>query len=102
MQNERYCYSKELAAPLNMDCFTGLPSAYVEPQEIDILRDEGIAYAKELEQEGCLVELNVVEGSYHGFDFDHNSPLVCRVLQHRCEIMRQFWSKEERKGNEEI
>lgn len=30
---------KELAAPLNLQDFSELPLAYVEPQEIDILRD---------------------------------------------------------------
>ena len=49
----------KLAAPLNMDHFTGLPSAYVEPQEIDILRDEGIAYAKKLEQKSGLDVISV-------------------------------------------
>lgn len=80
----------KLAAPLNMDNFEGLPHAYVEPQEIDILRDEGIAYAEKLKKHGSLTELNVIEGSYHGFDFDHNSPLVQRILEHRCEVIQKF------------
>lgn len=78
------------ASPMNMADFKGLPSAYVEPQEIDILLDEGIAYAKKLEQAGCLLELNVIPGSYHGFDWDHTSALVQRVLVHRCEVMRKL------------
>ncbi len=84
-----------LAAPLNMGNFSGLPAAYVEPQEIDVLRDEGIAYAKKLEDAGNLAELNVIKGSYHGFDFDHSSPLVQRVLEHRCEVIRKFISQDE-------
>lgn len=82
------------AAPLNREDFTDLPSAYVEPQEIDILRDEGIAYAKKLEAAGCLLELNVIKGSYHGFDCDHESALVKRVLAHRCEIIRNVSMKQ--------
>lgn len=82
--------TKKLAAPLNMEDFTGLPPAYVEPQEIDILRDEGIAYAEKLKETGSLAECNIVKGSYHGFDFDHESSLVRRVLEHRCEIIRRF------------
>lgn len=79
-----------------MDDFSELPMAYVEPQEIDILCDEGIAYAEKLKRNGCLLELNIIKGSYHGFDFDHNSPLVQRVLQHRCEIMKQLWKGKEK------
>ncbi len=85
----------KLAAPLNMENFSGLPAAYVEPQEIDVLRDEGIAYAKKLDEQGSLAELNVIKGSYHGFDFDHSSPLVRRVLAHRCEMIRRFISMDE-------
>jgi len=78
------------AAPMNMDRFDGLPPAYVEPQEMDILRDEGIAYAEKLERAGIRTELNVIPGSYHGFDADHASPLVRQVLAHRCEVMREL------------
>lgn len=85
----------KLAAPLNMEDFSGLPPAYIEPQEMDVLCDEGIAYAKKLEENGSLFELNMIEGSYHGFDFDHSSPLVRRVLEHRCEIIRNFISVKE-------
>lgn len=80
----------KLAAPLNMEDFTGLPPAYVEPQEIDILCDEGIAYAEKLREQGSLVELNIIKGSYHGFDFDHSSPLVQTILEHRCELIKKF------------
>ena len=53
----------KLAAPLNMEDFSGLPPAYIEPQEMDVLCDEGIAYAKKLEENGSLFELNIIEGS---------------------------------------
>lgn len=94
--------TKELAAPLNLQDFSKLPPAYVEPQEIDILRDQGIAYAEKLKQEGCLLELNVIGGSYHGFDFDHNSPLVQRVLKHRCEIMKRMLTEEGDRKSEKV
>ena len=94
--------TKKLAAPLNMEDFTGLPPAYVEPQEIDILCDEGIAYAEKLKEQGSLMECNVVQGSYHGFDFDHGSPLVQRVLEHRCEIIQRFLEQKEMDKVEEI
>lgn len=88
----------KLAAPLNMDNFDGLPQAYVEPQEIDILCDEGLAYAEKLKSCGSLVELNIIKGSYHGFDFDHSSPLVQRVLEHRCEVIRRFVGGKDKNG----
>lgn len=94
--------TKKLAAPLNMEDFSGLPLAYVEPQEIDILCDEGIAYAEKLRGQGSLMECNVVKGSYHGFDFDQESPLVRRVLEHRCEMIQRFLMEKEMERVEEI
>jgi len=81
------------AAPMNIRNFKNLPLAYVEPQEMDAIRDEGIAYAKKLEKAGSLLELKVIPQSYHGFDFDHTSPLVQKVLKHRCEIIKYLCEK---------
>lgn len=67
-----------------------LPKAYVEPQEIDTLCDEGVAYAKKLDEAGVKTELNIVLGSYHGFDAAIKSKLVRRVLQKRYEVIRAF------------
>lgn len=78
------------AAPINMDDFTGLPMAYMEPQEIDILCDEAIAYAHKLKDAGSLLELNVIKGSYHGFEGDWKSPLTQRVLAHRGEVINRM------------
>ncbi len=63
-----------------------LPRAYVEPQGIDILRDEGIRYAERLKAAGVDTILNVIEGSYHGFDSDIGNPFVRRVLERRLEV----------------
>ena len=45
-----------------------LPPAYIEPQQFDTLRDEAIVYADKLKNAGVDVDLNVISGSYHGFD----------------------------------
>lgn len=69
---------------------SGLPEAYVEPQQIDTLRDEAIAYAKRMRDAGNDVQLNVVEGSYHGFDVHTDHPFVQSVVQKRIEVMRSM------------
>ena len=78
------------AAPMNMEDFSELPQAYVEPQEIDILRDEAIAYGEKLKAAGIPVEINVIKGSYHGVENDWKSPLTQRLLVHRGEVMRKM------------
>lgn len=75
--------------PMHND-LCGLPRAYVEPQEIDTLCDEGVAYAKKLREAGVETELNIVLGSYHGFDAAVKSRLVQRVLKRRYEVIRRF------------
>lgn len=84
---------EKYAVPLKCTEFTGLPTAYVEPQEIDCLRDEAIAYANKLKEAGISTELNIIKGSYHGADADHSSPLIQRVLKHRCEVMSRMFAK---------
>lgn len=78
------------AAPANNDYFTHFPPSYVEPQEMDCLRDEGIYYASLLKRAGVDVELNVIKGSYHGFDDDYRNPFVINVLRHRCIVMKKM------------
>lgn len=71
----------------------GLPKAYVERAEIDILRDEAHAYAKKLRAAGVEVTENLVHGAYHGYDADLKSPLVKRSFAARMEFMREILSK---------
>ncbi len=75
------------AVPLRSTDFSGLPPAYIEPQGIDLLRDEGIAYGERLEEAGVCVQVNVIEGSYHGFDTDVENPFVRSVLEQRVRAM---------------
>lgn len=65
----------------------GLPPAYIEPQEFDILHDEAVAYGAALEAAGVAVEVNEVAGAYHGFDTDPQNPFVQTVVSQRIRAM---------------
>lgn len=67
-----------------------LPKAYVEPLEVDILRDEARAYAEKLRKAGVEVTENLIPGAYHGYDSDLKSPLVKRSFDARMEFMREI------------
>lgn len=54
------------AAPARATDLSGLPPAYIIVEELDPLRDEGIAYANRLMQAGVNTELHVYPGTYHG------------------------------------
>jgi acetyl esterase/lipase len=57
-----------VAAPGRLVDFTGLPSAYIEVGDLDIFRDESVAYAAGLAKAGVPVELHVHPGAPHGFE----------------------------------
>ena len=57
-----------VAAPARLADATGLPPAYIEVGELDIFRDEDIAYASALWRAGVSAELHVRPGLVHGFD----------------------------------
>ena len=81
------------AAPLHNLNFNNLPSAYIEALEMDTLRDEAIAYADKLKDAKLTVDTYLVKGAYHGFDIDHTSTLVKKVLEHRVKVMQNFLTK---------
>lgn len=55
-----------LLAPIHAE-LAGLPRAFVLVAENDVLRDEGLAYAKKLEQSGVHVKQSIAAGLVHSF-----------------------------------
>lgn len=80
--------------PMQTENLQDLPETYIEPQQIDVLCDEAVAYGNRLEQAEVSVEVNLIAGSYHGYDNDLISGLVQRVLRHRTEVMSGMLNKE--------
>lgn len=56
------------AAPARVESMTGLPPTYIDVGELDIFRDENIAYATRLLAADISTELHVYPGVPHGFD----------------------------------
>jgi acetyl esterase/lipase len=56
------------AAPSRLTNATGLPPLYIEVGELDLFRDENIAYATKFGTAGISSELHVYPGMPHGFD----------------------------------
>lgn len=56
------------AAPARADDLTGLPPAFLTVGEVEIFRDETVAYAAALWRAGVDAELHVVPGGFHALD----------------------------------
>jgi acetyl esterase/lipase len=76
------------AAPGLRQSLAELPSAYVETAEFDPLHDEGVNYAKALQQAGVAVELNETRGTYHGFEVASKSRLVAQSISRRIAFLQ--------------
>jgi acetyl esterase/lipase len=57
------------AAPARAGDLSGLPSTYIIVGDMDIFRDEDLAYAARLTRAGVPVEFQLIPGAPHGFDF---------------------------------
>jgi acetyl esterase/lipase len=80
-----------VAAPARLTDFAGLPPAYVEVGELDIFRDEDVAYGQQLAAAGVPVELHIHPGAPHGFDrFAPNSKLARRAFGDRTRVLESL------------
>ena len=57
------------ASPARLADATGLPPMYLEVGELDLFRDESVAYAQKFWKAGVNVELHVLPGVPHGFEW---------------------------------
>ncbi len=76
------------ASPIERSC-EGLPQAYVETAEFDCLHDDGINYAKKLQEANIDVELNETKGTMHGFDIVQKAPTTKAAIASRIDYMRR-------------
>lgn len=77
-----------VAAPARLTDFSGLAPAFIEVGELDIFRDESIAYAQRLHQAGISCELQVLPGVIHGHDrISVEIDVSVRSLAERCRVL---------------
>ena len=77
------------ASPMEATSFAGLPDAYVETAEFDCLHDEGILYARALEDAGIAVTVNETKGTVHGYDVITKAPTTQKAIAARIAYMQE-------------
>ena len=77
-----------VASPGRLVDFAGLAPAYIEVGDLDIFRDESIAYGLGLARAGVPIELHVHPGAPHGFDrFVPDSDVARRAMTDRVRAI---------------
>ena len=84
LNNEDETYH-QYVSPLLAKDLTNLPSAFIIVAENDVLRDEGIAYAKKLEDSGGKVKLRIAQGLVHSY-FTKNEYFQSQIKETINEI----------------
>jgi acetyl esterase/lipase len=78
-------------AAARLQDFTALPPAYIEIGELDIFRDESIAYALKLLAAGISTELHVHPGVPHAFEaFVPSADVSRRSAEDRHRTLKSF------------
>lgn len=76
-----------LVAPLMAQDLSAQPATLVITAELDLLRDEGEAYGRALEQAGNTVHMHRVAGALHGFIA---LPRISRSVRDAYEVINTF------------
>lgn len=80
-----------VAAPARLTDLAGLPPAYVEVGELDIFRDECLAFAARLLGAGVSCELHVRPGAPHGFEWlAKDAGVSRRAVTDRVRVLRSL------------
>jgi len=77
------------AAPARAADLSGLPSCYLEVGQLDIFRDEDLAYARRLSRAGVTVEFHLRPGVPHEFEtIAFDADVARRAMSDRLRVLR--------------
>lgn len=78
------------AVPARTENLRGLPPAWIGVGTCDLFHDEDLAYADRLRAVGVAVDVERVDGAYHGFDVVHaTAPVAARFVTRQLAALRR-------------
>lgn len=80
-------------SPAEADNHAYLPPAYVEVAEFDCLHDDGVLYARLLQNAGIQVEFHEAKGTMHGFDTVFNAPASQAMIARRITFIKRMFEE---------
>ncbi len=83
-ENQRAMFS-----PVDASSLASLPPSYVEVAEFDCLHDEGINYAKKMQEAGVQVQIEDTKGTVHGYDALLSKNYVQTMVQKRIVALQK-------------
>ncbi len=79
------------AAPARATDLTNLPPAFIDVASAEVFRDEDVAYAMKIWEQGGVAELHVWPGGFHGFDaMAPQAALSLRARAARLDWLRRI------------
>ncbi|MDE6659887.1 MAG: alpha/beta hydrolase, partial [Eubacterium sp.] len=81
----------EYASAVEVENLRNLPNTYIETAEFDCLHDDGINYAKRLNDSSVEVELYETKGTMHGFDMTSKSSITIKSVEKRINFLRRVF-----------
>ena len=78
------------AAPARRTDLAGLPPTWIGVGTADLFHDEDVDYAARLQAAGVPMQLEVIHGAFHGFDFAAGNKLARSFTAARLAATRHF------------
>lgn len=84
----------QYASPILADDLSGLPPMYIDVGDVDLFRDEDMAFVARLTQAGVSVEFHLYPGSYHVSErFAPEAPLSQRIWANRLAALHRAFGR---------
>ncbi len=84
------------ASPMHALLPEKIPPTYIESAQFDCLHDEGLLFARKLEEAGAVVEINDTQGTFHGYDDVPDARIVRDSVERRISFLQKGFAKDPR------
>ena len=80
---------RKQASPMQAVLPGKIPPTYIETAQFDCLHDEGLLFARKLQEAGADVEINDTRGTFHGYDDALDAQIVRQNIERRISFLRK-------------